>query len=41
MFGNFDIKDKLDNFELVEVCYWDSVLDYESERVLSVLDYFV
>jgi len=37
--GNLDIKDKPDNFELVEVCYRDSVLDHESERVLSVSDH--
>ena len=37
--GNLDIKDKPDNFELVEVCYRDSVLDHESERILSVSDH--
>lgn len=33
-----EIKDKADNFELVEVCYRDSVLDHDSERVLSGVD---
>lgn len=33
--GNLDIKGKPDNFELVEVCYRDSVLDNDSERVLN------
>lgn len=33
--GNLDIKGKPDNFELVEVCYRDSVLDNQSERVLN------
>lgn len=33
--GQLEINDKPDNFELVEVCYRDSVLDQDSERVLS------
>lgn len=33
--GNLDIKGKPDNFELVEVCYRDSLVDNDSERVLN------
>ena len=34
-----DIKDKADNFELVEVCYRDSVFDHESERILTSVEH--
>lgn len=37
--GNLEIKGKPDNFELVEVCYRDSVLDDDSERVLNFTEY--
>ena len=33
--GNLDIQGRPDNFELVEVCYRDSILDNDSERVLN------
>lgn len=36
--GQLEIKEKPENFELVEVCYRDSVLDQDSERVLSGSD---
>lgn len=37
--GNLDIKGQPDNFELVEVCYRDSVLDNDSERVLNLSEH--
>ena len=37
--GNLEINDKPDNFELVEVCYRDSVLDDDSERVLNCTEH--
>lgn len=37
--GNLDIKGQPGNFELVEVCYRDSVLDNDSERVLNLSEH--
>lgn len=37
--GSLDIKGKPDNFELVEVCYRDSVVDNDSERVLNFCEH--